>query len=85
MNDKIEKLKKQYYDIFISEELDDVVVKVFFLYLCKKKFYIWLSVIVVVVMIFIIIVNVSSDVVNVMVKIFVFGKVVEVIIFDELK
>jgi hypothetical protein len=85
MNEKIEKLKKQYHDIPIPDELDDVVAKALSSPPRKKKSYIWPSAIAAAAMIFITTVNVSPDAANAMAKIPVLGKVVEVITFDELK
>ncbi|MGB3890447.1 MAG: DUF4179 domain-containing protein, partial [Priestia megaterium] len=85
MNEKIEKLKKQYHDIPIPEELDDVVAKALSSHPRKKKSYIWPSAIAAAAVIFITTVNVSPDAANAMAKIPVIGKVVEVITFDELK
>ncbi|MGB8461979.1 MAG: RsiV family protein [Priestia megaterium] len=85
MNEKIEKLKKQYHDIPIPEELDDVVAKALSSHPRKKKSYIWPSAIAAAAVIFITTVNVSPDAANAMAEIPVIGKVVEVITFDELK
>lgn len=43
MNEKIEKLKKQYYDIPIPDELDDVIAQALSSHPRKKKSYIWPS------------------------------------------
>ncbi|MEH7291804.1 RsiV family protein, partial [Priestia megaterium] len=85
MNEKIEKLKKQYHDIPIPDELDDVVAQALSSHPRKKKSYIWPSAIAAAAVIFITTVNVSPDAANAMAKIPVLGKVVEVITFDELK
>lgn len=85
MNEKIEKLKKQYHDIPIPDELDGVVAQALSSHPRKKKFYIWPSSIAAAAMIFITTVNVSPDAANAMAKIPVLGKVVEVITFEELK
>ncbi|USL41279.1 RsiV family protein [Priestia megaterium] len=85
MNEKIEKLKKQYHDIPIPDELDDIIAQALASHPRKKKSYIWPSAIAAAAVIFIMTVNVSPDAANAMVKIPVLGKVVEVITFDELK